>query len=91
MWRVNIQAIFIFCCVILSTSCTPKRRNNLKPSINKPNIKIKDAAVTRKNIAIKIRFYVDLSASSEQKLVCTIPQNRVQQKQTVISRRFQVL
>lgn len=65
---MNAKAIFIFCCVALFTSCTSKGENNSNPSTSKPVINIKDARVTRTNTATKIRFYVDLSASSKQEI-----------------------
>jgi beta-glucanase (GH16 family) len=65
---MKLVNLFLLCCAIALISCSKKGVNKPKPPSNKPNIKIKNATVTRKNTVTSIRFYVDLSSSSNQKV-----------------------
>jgi beta-glucanase (GH16 family) len=64
---MKLITLFFLCCAAFLVSCSKKGVDNPKPPTNEPSIKIKDATVTRTNTAAKIRFFVDLSASSKQK------------------------
>jgi beta-glucanase (GH16 family) len=62
---MGVFKLFLLCSSVFLVSCSESSTN---PSTSKPNVKIKDAQVTRTNSTATIRFYVDLSTSSEQKV-----------------------